>query len=96
MQRNPSLYRLVSLRSMAVLVAKYGGFVKPGAREIRARTSNEAARKIIQLLLPQSPRGFSVLARLYYLATKTAMLRRLSLSATLTLLLYLAASRVQP
>ena len=30
---------------------------------------------------PQSPRGFSALARLYYLArpTKTAMLRRLSL-----------------
>ena len=26
---------------------------------------------------PQSPRGFSALARLYYLATKTAMLRRL-------------------
>ena len=25
----------------------------------------------------QSPRGFSALARLYYLATKTAMLRRL-------------------
>ena len=33
------------------------------------RTSGEAA---------QSPRGFSALARLYYLATKTAMLRRLS------------------
>ena len=33
-----------------------------------------------QLLLPQSPRGFSALASLYYLArpTKTAMLRRLS------------------
>ena len=32
-----------------------------------------------KLLLPQSPRGFSALARLYYLArsTKTAMLRRL-------------------
>ena len=31
------------------------------------------------MLLPQSPRGFSALARLYYLArsTKTAMLRRL-------------------
>ena len=29
------------------------------------------------LLPPQSPRGFSALARLYYLATKTAMLRRL-------------------
>ena len=45
------------------------------------RTSGEAARKI-KLLPPQSPRGFSALARLYYLArpTKTAMLRRLWLS----------------
>ena len=33
------------------------------------RTSGEAA--------PQSPRGFSALVRLYYLATKTAMLRTL-------------------
>ena len=35
-----------------------------------------------QLLPPQSPRGFSALARLYYLArpTKTAMLRRLFVS----------------
>ena len=33
----------------------------------------------IRALPPQSPRGFSALARLYYLArpTKTAMLRRL-------------------
>ena len=31
------------------------------------------------LIPPQSPRGFSALARLYYLATKTAMLRRLIL-----------------
>ena len=56
-----------SLRSMAVLSS---------AR--RARTSGEAARK---LLPPKSPRGFSALARLYYLArpTKTAMLRRLFL-----------------
>ena len=36
-------------------------------------------RRFFKLLPPQSPRGFSVLARLYYLArpTKTAMLRRL-------------------
>ena len=48
------------------------------------RTSGEAARKIkpavFQLLPPQSPRGFSGLARLYHLATKTAMLRRLCLT----------------
>ena len=44
----------------------------------QARTRGEVARKI-KLLPPQSPRGFSALARLYYLArpTKTAMLRRL-------------------
>ena len=44
------------------------------SREIRARGARERAAK------PQSPRGFSALARLYYLArpTKTAMLRRLS------------------
>ena len=56
-----------SLRSMAVLVG-------------RARTSGEAARKMkTKLLPPQSPLGFSALARLCYLArpTKTAMLRRL-------------------
>ena len=51
------------------------------SREIRARSARErAARKIKIKLLPlQSPRGFSALARLYYLArpTKTAMLRRL-------------------
>ena len=36
-------------------------------------------RRFFKLLQPQSPRGFSALARLYYLArpTKTAMLRRL-------------------
>ena len=37
------------------------------------------ANKGKKLLQPQSPRGFSALARLYYLArpTQTAMLRRL-------------------
>ena len=41
---------------------------------------NEVREKqVLQLLPPQSPRGFSALARLYYLATKTTMLRRLSL-----------------
>ena len=68
----------LSLRSMAVLSSRAQ---ERESREIRApsaRTSGEAARKI-KLLPPQSPRGFSALARLYYLArpTKTAMLRRL-------------------
>ena len=46
------------------------------AQERRSREKNK-----IKLLPPQSPRGFSVLVRLYYLArpTKTAMLRRLHL-----------------
>ena len=48
------------------------------------RTSGEAAGREIRARerAPQSPRGFSALARLYYLArpTKTAMLRRLWLS----------------
>ena len=54
----------ISLRSMAVLSSR--------AQERRSRE--------IQFLPPQSPRGFSALARLYYLArpTKTAMLRRLN------------------
>ena len=53
-----------SLRSMAVLSSR--------AHERRSREKNKN-----QLLPPQSPRVFSALARLYYLATKTAMLRRL-------------------
>ena len=58
----------VSLRSMAVLSSRAQ---ERRSREIRARK--------IKLLPPQSPRGFSALARLYYLArpTKTATLRRL-------------------
>ena len=51
------------------------------AREAREneRRSREKNKK---LLPPQSPRGFSALARLYYLAlpTKTVMLRRLAIS----------------
>ena len=41
---------------------------------------NERRSREKKLLPPQSPRGFSALARLYYLArpTKTAMLRRLA------------------
>ena len=51
------------------------------SREIRARSARERAEK---MLPPQSLRGFSTVARLYYLArpTKTAMLRRLETSQT--------------
>ena len=61
--------RTCSLRSMAVLLSRAQ---ERRSREIRARSARERAP-------PQSPRGFSALARLYYLAlpTKTAMLRRL-------------------
>ena len=47
------------------------------ARE--ARENERRSREKNKLLPPQSPRGFSALARLYYLVrpTKTAMLRRL-------------------
>ena len=43
------------------------------------RSGGRSREKNKKLLPPQSPRGFSALARLYYLArpTKTAMLRRL-------------------
>ena len=52
------------------------GVVAKFAREAR---ENERRSREKKLLPPQSPRGFSALARLYYLArpTKTAMLRRL-------------------
>ena len=55
-----------------------GGVSTKNSRAKRARTSGEAARKMLPL---QSPRGFSALARLYHLVrpTKTAMLRRLIL-----------------
>ena len=39
--------------------------------------SPPSVQAVFQLLPPQSPRGFSALASLHYLATKTAMLRRL-------------------
>ena len=46
-------------------------------REARENERRSCDKNINQLLTPQSPRGFSVLARLYCLAIKTAMLRRL-------------------
>ena len=62
-----------SLRSMAVLSSR--------AHERRSREKN---KNQFQLLPPQSPRGFSPVARLYFLATKTAMLRRLELDGKFT------------
>ena len=61
-------------------------FCRAGRRSgVAAKFAHEASenerrsREKNKLLPPQSPRGFSALARLYYLArpTKTAMLRRL-------------------
>ena len=71
------LHKMVSLRSMAVLSSRAQ---ERRSREIRARSARERGAKPREKLLPpQSPRGFSALSRLYYLArpTKTAMLRRL-------------------
>ena len=73
-----------SLRSMAVLSsrAQERRSHEKFAREAREneRRSREKNKKLLKLLPLQSPRGFSALARLYYLVrpTKTAMLRRLS------------------
>jgi len=52
------------------------------AKFAREAPENEWRSREKKLLPPQSPRGFSALARLYYLArpSKTAMLRRLRLS----------------
>ena len=70
---NVELQSTLSLRSMAVLSSRVQ---ERRSREIRERSARERAEK---LLPPHSLRGFSTLARLYYLArpTKTAMLRRL-------------------
>ena len=70
---NVELQSTLSLRSMAVLSSRAQ---ERRSREIGARSARERAEK---MLPPQSLRGFSTVARLYYLArpTKTAMLRRL-------------------
>ena len=56
-------------RARSGVAAKFGREARENERRSREK-----------LLPPQSPRGFSALARLYYVArpTKTAMLRRLS------------------
>ena len=59
--------------------AKFAREVRENERRSREKHKN---RRFFKLLPPQSPRGFSALARLYYLArrTKTTMLRRLVVS----------------
>ena len=61
-----------------------GEHLNQSERSVRWRTDRlkkapRPCRRFFKLLPPQSPRGFSALAHLYYLArpTKTAMLRRL-------------------
>ena len=75
-----------SLRSMAVLSSRaqerrsHEKFArKARENERRSREKNKLNKLKFKLLALQSPRGFSALARLYYLVrpTKTAMLRRL-------------------
>ena len=68
----PSAFSACSLSSMAVLSRARLSGEAAKTRAKRTRTSGE--------LPPQSPRVFSALARLYYLArpNKTAMQRRLS------------------
>ena len=66
----------LSLRNMAVLSSRAQEWRNSREARENERRSREKNKK---LLPPQSPHGFSALARLYYLArpTKTAMLRRL-------------------
>ena len=71
------------LREVSLIACVAWRFCRAGRRSgVAAKFGREAARKSCfrpKLLPPQSPRGFSALARLHYLArpTKTAMLRRL-------------------
>ena len=62
---NVELQSTLSLRSMAVLSSRAQ---ERRSREIRARSARERAEK---MLPPQSLRGFSTVARLYYLARPT-------------------------
>ena len=68
-----------SLLSMAVLS---GARLSGEAAKTRAKRARTSGKPRETLLLPQSPRGLSALARLYYLArpTKTAVLRRLAVT----------------
>ena len=65
---------------MAVLSIAWR-FCRVAAKFAREARENERQSREKKLLPPQSPRGLSALARLYYLArpTKTAMLRRLNI-----------------
>ena len=74
-----------SLRSMAVLSSRaqerrsHEKFAREARENERRSREKNKNRRFFKLLPPQSPRGFSALARLCYLVrpTKTAMLRRL-------------------
>ena len=56
-------------------------YIQVNYRTDRLKKGPRPCRRFFKLLPPQSPRGFSALASLYYLArpTKTAMLRRLTI-----------------
>ena len=63
---------------MVVMFCRAGRTSGEAAKFAREAAENERRsrdKNKNQLLPPQSPRGFSALARLYCLATKTAMLR---------------------
>ena len=70
---------MFSLRGLACVAWRFCRAGRTsGEHERRSREKKKNLQKnLLQLLPPQSPRGFSALTRLYYLATKTAMLRRL-------------------
>ena len=69
--------RLACVAWRCCRAGRRSGVAAKFARE--ARENERRSREKNKFLPPQSPRGFSALARLYYLArpTKTAMLRRL-------------------
>ena len=72
-----SLFNLACVAWRFCRAERRSGVAAKFARE--ARENERRSREKNKLLPPQSPRGFSALARLYYLVrpTKTAMLRRL-------------------
>ena len=70
---------LLSVACVAWRFCRSGRRSGVAAKFAREARENERRSREKKLLPPQSPRGLSALARLYYLArpTKTAMLRRL-------------------
>ena len=74
------------------VAAKFAREARQNERRSREKNKN------LKLLPPQSLRGFSALARLYYLArpTKTAMLRRLLKNRLRILLNFFAIIPIRP